>query len=225
MEPKGHKLCQAMKTPKTDQQLRAVDGPTPATAQFFPNGRTESRLFRERKFMTENALASSGDKTHLLQPNAFDAILYGGLAVGVLDGSAAVITTLLYGNSPARMFQTIARGLLGRASYEGGWATVLLGVALHLLIAFIWAAIYNGASLKLPTLIQRALICGPIYGVAVYFAMQIIVLPLSAIRSSPFAFAGNLKGMLIGIITHIICVGLPIALLTRRAAERERVKG
>jgi hypothetical protein len=170
--------------------------------------------------MTENALASSGDKTHFLKPRDFDAVLYGGLTAGVLDGSAAVITTLLYGNSPARMFQTIARGLIGRASYDGGWASVLLGVALHFLIAFIWAAIYNGASLKLPALIHRAPICGPIYGVVVYFAMQIIVLPLSAIRSYPFAFAGNLKGMLIGIITHIICVGLPIALMARRSVER-----
>jgi uncharacterized membrane protein YagU involved in acid resistance len=117
------------------------------------------------------------------------------------------------------MYQTIARGLLGQASYAGGWATVLLGVALHVLIAFIWAAIYNGASLKIPALIRRAALCGPIYGVVVYFAMQIIVLPLSAIRSAPFAFAGNLKGMLIGIITHIICVGLPIALMARRFAR------
>jgi uncharacterized membrane protein YagU involved in acid resistance len=169
--------------------------------------------------MTENAIVSSGDKTHFPErPSAFNAILYGGLAVGVLDGSAAVITTLLYGNSPARMFQTIARGLLGRASYDGGWMTVLLGVALHVLIAFIWAAIYNGVSLKIPALIRRAAVSGPIYGVVVYFAMQIIVLPLSALRSSPFAFAGNLKGMLIGIITHIICVGSPIAFMARRVA-------
>ena len=169
--------------------------------------------------MTENALASSGHETSYVErPGLLDGILFGGLAVGALDGSAAVITTLLYGNSPPRMFQTIARGLIGSSSYKGGWATVLLGIALHVLIAFIWAAIYNGASLKIPALIRRAALCGPIYGVVVYFAMQMIVLPLSAIRLSPFAFAGNLKGMLIGIITHIICVGTPIALMAKRAA-------
>jgi uncharacterized membrane protein YagU involved in acid resistance len=169
--------------------------------------------------MTENPPVSSADNTHFFQRRPLlDGILFGGLAAGALDGSAAIITTLLYGNSPARMFQTIARGLIGRASYDGGWATVLLGVALHILIAFIWATIYNGASLKIPALIRQAAVCGPIYGVVVYFAMQIIVLPLSAIRSAPFAFAGNLKGMVIGIITHIICVGTPIAIMARRAA-------
>ncbi|HZF41509.1 MAG TPA: hypothetical protein VE715_22010, partial [Blastocatellia bacterium] len=120
-----------------------------------------------------------------------------------------------------RMFQSIASGLIGRASYDGGWATVLLGASLHVLIAFIWAAIYNGASLKLPALIRRAVMCGPIYGVVVYFAMQMIVLPLSAIRKPVFSFQPPLQ-MLQGLIVHIICVGLPIALLARRAAEKTK---
>jgi hypothetical protein len=166
--------------------------------------------------MTENVVAVPSDKPHALpRPRPFNAILYGGLAVGVLDGLAAVILTILRGGSPSRMFQGIASGLIGRASFQGEWATVLLGVSLHFLIAFIWAAIYYGASLKMPALIRRALICGPIYGVVVYFAMQIIVLPLSAIRKPPLSFAAPLQG----IIVHILCVGLPIALFARRSAK------
>src|SRR5262245_15720545 len=169
--------------------------------------------------MTENALASSGDKAYFLQrPRAFNAIFYGGMAVGILDGMAAVILSILFGRGPKTMFQGIASGLLGRASYEGGMPTAVLGASLHLLIAFIWTAIYYGASLKLPALIRRALICGPIYGVVVYFAMQIIVLPLSAIRKPPFSFAPPLQ-TLQGIIVHILCVGLPIALSARRSAK------
>ena len=137
----------------------------------------------------------------------------------MLDGLAAVILTILYGRSTHRMFQYIASGLIGGASFNGGWATVLLGVSLHFLIAFIWTTIYYGASLRLPALIRQALICGPIYGVVVYFAMQIIVLPLSAIRKPPLSFAAP-RQMLQGIIVHIICVGLPIALLARRSAEK-----
>lgn len=167
--------------------------------------------------MTDNAFSLSSDKSHFLQrPRAFDAIVYGGLAVGVLDGMAAVITTILYGRNPSRMFQSIASGLIGRASYDGGWATVLLGVLLHVLIAFIWATNYYGASLRLPTLIRRPMIWGTIYGVVVYFAMQIVVLPLSAIRKPPFSFANPMQGILV----HIVCVGLPIALLARRSVEK-----
>ena len=166
--------------------------------------------------MTENAFTLPGDKSNSLQsPRAFNGILYGGLAVGVLDGMAAVILTLINGRNPGRMFQGVAGGLIGRASFEGGWATVLLGVSLHVLIAFIWATIYYGASLRLPTLIRRPVIWGPIYGVVVYFAMQIIVLPLSAIRKPPFSFAAPLQGM----IVHILCVGLPIAFFAWRSAK------
>jgi hypothetical protein len=113
------------------------------------------------------------------------------------------------------MFQYIASGLIGRASFQGGWATVLLGVSLHFLIAFIWATIYFCASLKLQALIRRALICGAVYGVAVYFAMQYIVLPLSAVQRTPSSSAGMMRG----IIVHILCVGLPIALFARWSAK------
>ena len=166
--------------------------------------------------MTENAFTLPGDKSNSLQsPRAFNAILYGGLAVGVLDGMAAVILTLINGRNPGRMFQGIASGLIGRGASEGGWVTVLLGVSLHVLIALIWAMIYNIASLRLPTLIRRPVIWGPIYGVVVYFAMQIIVLPLSAIRKPPFSFAAPIQG----IIVHIVCVGLPIAFFAWRSAK------
>jgi len=166
--------------------------------------------------MLDNALAHSGAATTALErPRALGAILYGGLAVGILDGLAAVILTLVNGRSPTRMFQSIASGLLGRDSYNGGLTTALLGVLLHFLIAFIFTTIYYGASLKLPMLIRRVALWGPIYGVAVYFAMQCIVLPLSAIRKPPFSFAAPVQG----IIVHILCVGLPIAFFAARSAK------
>ncbi len=169
--------------------------------------------------MTENVFALSSDKPNSpLRSRAFQSIMFGGLSVGVLDGLAAVTLTILYGRSPSRMFQSIASGLIGSASYQGGWATTLLGVSLHFLIAFIWATIYYGGSLKIPSLTLRPFICGPLYGVVVYFAMQMIVLPLSAIRKPPFTFAQPLQ-MLQGIIVHILFVGLPIAISARRAAR------
>jgi hypothetical protein len=165
--------------------------------------------------MTEN-ISAPGVKSHSFQnPRASGAIIYGGLAVGVLDGMAAIVLTIIRGGSTIRMFQGIASGLIGRDSFEGGLTTALLGASLHFLIALIWAAIYYGASLKLPAMIRRPFILGPLYGVFVYFAMQIIVLPLSAIQKPPFSFAAPLQG----IIVHILCVGLPIAICARQSAR------
>lgn len=158
---------------------------------------------------------SGHDASPLGRPRAFDTILYGGLAVGVLDGLAAVTNAGLRGTGPTRVFQYIASGLLGPAAYDGGFATVLLGVSIHFLIAFGAAAVYYRASLSLPVLLRRAVVCGIIYGVAVYFFMGYVVGPLSAARQFPFSPAQLLTGVMI----HILFVGLPIALVARRSAR------
>jgi hypothetical protein len=155
--------------------------------------------------------SSGGPVAHFESPRALDTILYGGLAVGVLDGLAAVVSSALRGTSPVRVFQYIASGLLGPASVDGGLATALLGVLFHFLIASVAAAVYYRASVGFPILIRQAVVCGMIYGVAVYFVMSRIVVPLSAARQFPFS--------LTQVIIHILFVGLPVALLARGSAR------
>lgn len=162
----------------------------------------------------EGAAGSSG------RPRAFETIVYGGLVVGVLDITDAIVFWWVRnGVSPTRILQSVASGLLGDAAREGGWATALLGLLLHFLIAFAVAAVYYGASQRLPQLVRRAVLSGLAYGVAVYFVMTYVVLPLSAFpqRASSFALAPFLNG----IIGHALFVGLPVALIARRSARRK----
>jgi uncharacterized membrane protein YagU involved in acid resistance len=91
-------------------------------------------------------------------------------------------------------------------------ATAALGLACHYVIAFSAATAYYVASRRLPVLQQHAVVCGVLYGVAVYFFMNRVVVPLSAARRSPFSW----EMMFIGVAIHIFCIGLPIALLVRR---------
>ena len=166
--------------------------------------------------MSENISANSVNDAALEErPRAFNAIFYGGLVVGVLDGLAAIISSGLRGVTPTQIFQFIASGLLGRNSYNGGFATVLLGILLHFLIAYIFAAFYYRVSLNFPILIRQAVVCGVIYGIAGYFVMNYLVLPLSLTPKIPFSFTGLLTGVTI----HAFCVGLPIALIARRSAQ------
>jgi hypothetical protein len=140
------------------------------------------------------------------------AILWAGLTCGVMDITAAlVVYGSVYGVRPTQLLQGIASGLLGRQAYRGGMGTALLGLALHFLIAFSAAAVYFLASRKVPFLLQHAVTVGVLYGVAVYFFMQGVV-ALSATIKNPF----SIKLTLIGVVIHIFCVGLPIALLVRR---------
>ena len=50
------------------------------------------------------------------ESNAFRAILFGGLLAGVL---ACVSSYLTSGIGPVRIFQSVASGVIGRASAEG----------------------------------------------------------------------------------------------------------
>lgn len=153
------------------------------------------------------------------RPRAFDTILYGGVVVGILDGLFALIFYgLILGVKPIRIFQSVASGLLGKASYDGGVPTFLLGILLHFVVASCIAAVYYLASLKLPILIRRAVVCGLIYGVLAYLGMNYVVIPLSAANPGQF----SLRTFLPAIIGHALLVGLPIALLARRSAQANK---
>lgn len=149
---------------------------------------------------------------------ALPAIFWAGLTCGVMDITAAFVTWWPKGVSPSRILKGIASGLLGPDAYNGGWPTAGLGLALHFLIAFSAATVFYFASRKLTFLTRHPFVSGPLYGVAVYLVMYWIVMPLSRYRHRPF----TLTSTTIAIVTHIICVGTPIALIISHYAHRSR---
>jgi len=145
-------------------------------------------------------------------PNALRAVLWAGFACGVLDITAALVVYGFFGLKPVPLLQGIASGLLGPRAFDGGLATALLGLLCHFVVAFGAATAYFVASRALRVLVDQAVVFGALYGVAVYFFMNRIVLPLSAVAKRPF----SMKFMIIGVVIHIFCVGLPISLSVRR---------
>jgi hypothetical protein len=143
---------------------------------------------------------------------AIATIFWAGLACGILDISAALVTWGLRGVHPVRLLQAIASGLLGAKAFDGGWQTAFLGVACHFLIAFSVSTVYYGASRKLEFMTQHATFSGVSYGIAVYVVMYWMVMPFSHLQQTPFSPARTL----IAIVTHMLCVGLPIAVIVRR---------
>ncbi len=144
--------------------------------------------------------------------HAEKAIVIAGLLCGVLDGIAAAVLSHSYGGTTMRMFQGIARGVLGTSALKGGVATALLGVALHFLIAFGAAAVYYLASRYIHVLIDRALICGVLYGAAIHLFMTFVVIPLSKIGHRPIVPRVFLWVLAI----HMVIVGPSISLAIRR---------
>jgi hypothetical protein len=140
------------------------------------------------------------------------AILWGGLICGAMDITAAFVVYGSFGLKPVPLLQGIAAGLLGPRAAEGGTATAALGLACHFTIAFLAAATFVGGSRVWDFPVRHFLVAGILYGPIVYFFMQLVVLPLSRARHNPF----SMKFTIIGLVIHIFCVGLPIAIAARK---------
>jgi hypothetical protein len=148
------------------------------------------------------------------------SVLIGGLIAGAFDMSYALLWFAGVKHAPwMRIPQSVAGGLLGKASFEGGAGTVMLGFALHWTIAIIWAAIYVYAGRRfIPNLLRKPIPCGLAYGAWIYFCMNWIVLPLDAMHTKPH-FA-PLDTWLTGLAIHMFGIGLAISLSAAKTAPR-----
>jgi uncharacterized membrane protein YagU involved in acid resistance len=167
-------------------------------------------------------------------------ILLAGAIGGVLDIAYAFIVygPLSYGMSPADVLHSVASGWLGRqAANAGGTGTAMLGLATHFAIATTMAAIYVALAARWPAWAGNALASGLAYGFVLYLVMTYVVVPLSAAHESQH-FAASVgeaverlrrsfssvrptdRRQLAGtLFTHMVFVGLAIALVTRRRAR------
>lgn len=152
----------------------------------------------------DSASRPSGKRIALL------AIGVGGLVAGILDLLQACI---LFGwDIPL----AIAAGLLGRQAFQGGAGTYILGVLLHFFIALSAAAVYYAASIRLVFLKEHPLVCGLFFGGAVQEVMNLVVLPLSALHArGPY----KLHDLILGLVVHMVVIGLPISFSVRRFAR------
>lgn len=148
---------------------------------------------------------------------AIKAILWGGLLAGLGD---YLFAHCFYAGTQGNflawklgVFQTVTGGIIGiKAARAGGVPTYVLGVCLHFLIATIWAAIFWGLSRRIPARVKFAVPAGLVYGLVVYYGMNCVVLPLSALQV-PLKLPPLVSWPA---AAHLLLVGLPIALAARR---------
>lgn len=153
------------------------------------------------------------------QPRFFETVVYGGLAIGVLDMLDAFTFFGWYlGLGAQKVFQGVAAGVLGgEAAAAGGWNTFALGLFLHFVTAFCVATVYYLLSRNLTLLIRHPVAAGLIYGVVVNYVMQYVVIPFSAIGRWP---TFSLRSTLNNVIGHALLIGLPVALIASWSARR-----
>jgi len=137
---------------------------------------------------------------------------------GIVGATCDITYAILYygwrGVPAERILQTVASGVLGKSSYDGGWATAALGLACHYAIVIVAAAVFWAVARRWVWLRREPITAGLAFGVAIYGFMNFVVLPLSAY---PYPLRFPLLTTATGLLVHMVGVGLPIALITRRA--------
>jgi uncharacterized membrane protein YagU involved in acid resistance len=138
-----------------------------------------------------------------------ETIAWSGGVAGVLDLCATGSLMLAQGVPVRRMLQFIASGALGQKAFEGGTRTAATGLALHFLVAGIWAVAYFIAGGWWPAMLEEPWLYGALFGVVVHLVMSLVVVPLSRAPGRPFAW----KAWLMQLAIHVVCVGVPIAVV------------
>ncbi|GAA5074278.1 hypothetical protein [Lysobacter panacisoli] len=142
-------------------------------------------------------------------------VMLGGLLVAI--GDIVFATTLWFSWDAAglqRVFQTIAVGVLGQASYDGGTGSAVLGAVLHVFMAIMFVVIYTVVARRRPALLLHPVTLGMAYGVVLYVVMNFVVMPLSRVGRSP-SFA-HPDWISYSVLAHML-FGVVCVLFARRA--------
>jgi uncharacterized membrane protein YagU involved in acid resistance len=147
------------------------------------------------------------------RPSPARWIIAGGLLVGTLDLLFAGGFWAMRNVPPIRIAQSIAAGVLGDASYDGGAASAWLGVVLHYFIAMMFVLVYWLMARRAAALLQRPVRYGLLYGLLLYLVMNFVVLPLSAAGMPSF----NDRSWLVASVAMHLLIGVLCARFARRA--------
>jgi uncharacterized membrane protein YagU involved in acid resistance len=155
------------------------------------------------------------------QWTSLQAILVGGSIAAALDILFAISFAGYNGVPAVRVLQSVASGLLGNAAFAGGTSIAALGLALHFAMALLLAGIFVFAARHLALLSRHPVLSGVLFGIGVFLAMRLVVLPLSAfprpVTFKPLATALDL-------LSHTLLFGVPIALAAKRAVSGQWTK-
>jgi hypothetical protein len=123
-----------------------------------------------------------------------------------------------YGSTVTRLWQGVASVPLGPDALNGGLRTALVGVAIHIGVAFMWTTVFLILLTIIPSIDRIAharfglITLAAIYGPLVWMAMSFLVIPSMTHRPPTINYRWWVQ-----FFGHIPAVALPIvATLTRR---------
>lgn len=148
-----------------------------------------------------------------------------GLLTGISDGLfASVLSVAFFHSTLTRLWQGVASTLLGKAAFDGGARTALIGLLMHFGVAFGWSAVFlllynrSAAIRRVAASRYGVLKIASIYGPIIWLFMSLIVIPLLLHRPTPISTRWWVQ-----LIGHIPFVATPMVWAITRGDSRAAV--
>ena len=161
-----------------------------------------------------------------MYPRTLALLLRTWLTIAVIDGIfASCLSIFAYGSTFSRLWQGVASVVLGPSALQGGTRMVIVGLVLHVCVAFTWSVVFLTLARSVPAL-QR-LIATPggilavaiLYGPSIWLVMSLVVIPLASGRPPSITVRWWIQ-----LFAHIPFVALPIVTVVGRGLNaRERI--
>lgn len=137
---------------------------------------------------------------------------------GTLDLLSAFVFAGMAGMGVSDVLQFVASGPFGDVALQSP-TFALPGAAVHYAIMACMVAVYMAFAPKVPALFARPVVAGILYGLLLWIIMYWIVRPL---RWPAMPLPHTVNGIAQQLFSHIICVGIPIALIAARMLPARR---
>jgi len=147
-----------------------------------------------------------------------------GALTALVDGLfSSVLSAFFYQSTVARLWQGVASVPLGREALDGGTRTELIGMAMHVSVAFWWSAVFLFVLMRLP--LVRSVLKTPfgvlkvaaVYGPCIWMAMSCLVIPTFTGRPPTIGFRWWVQ-----FFGHIPFVTTPMVWAATRWPDRSR---
>lgn len=137
------------------------------------------------------------------------------LTAGIIGGVTVDLFLILARVAPfPGMYQWIASTIVGPVAFTSS-AYIGLGLAMHFFISIVFALAYSAIAARWHALIENPTAWGAIFGLAVMIVMQVVT-GLAHAAQPP-----SVKGIIVGLIGHIVFFGLPVAWYIAFSGKRQ----
>jgi len=145
---------------------------------------------------------------------ALPGVAAGLIGAVLIDAYLVIVFVFLtHTLSLAAFYEYVASGAIGAAAYTAP-GSVLLGIAIHLIVAIAWGVGFAFVAARTPQVRAQPLVSGIAYGFVVMIVMQLVEVAANIyVQPTTFSLGNQL-------LAHIVFFGIPIAFIVDKRLDQ-----